>query len=439
MLAAVEVRAELIAEQPQWSVVVHASIVWPLPTAARRTTSGVVGAGGLRWSSMNSPDVVVVGAGPAGWAVADQCARRGLDALVVAPDPFATWRATYGLWADQCAYLPAGSQVVTPSAVWAEGRRLARGYRMLDNASVLAAFRRGPARAVSGHVRDVSEGPDGVFTVAVTDGPPVRCRVVVDASGQRRLLSGGRPPGSRAEQTAYGVIVPSSAAASVVAPGEAVFMRWARGDVVGDPSFLYAVPLPGDRTLLEETSLARRPGLPLPELRERLAHRLAVAGVPVGQAEVERVRFAVDLPLPRRRHGVVAFGAAAAMIHPATGYSVGDALALAPAVASALADELPRGGVAAARAASSVVWSPPARVVRRLRLAGLRSLLTLPPARVPEFFAAFFGLPPALQRAYLSGRADVPGTTAAMTALFLAAPPGLRSAMAFGWLPRRRY
>jgi lycopene beta-cyclase len=393
---------------------------------------------------MNSPDVVVVGAGPAGWAVADRCARLGLDTLVVAPDPVATWRPTYGVWADQCAFLPSGSDVVAATAVWAEGRRLARGYRVLDNASVLAAFRRGPARAVSGHVRDVAEEPDGTLTVALADGAPVRCRVVVDASGQRRLLSGGPPAGARVEQTAYGVVVPSAVAAPLVAPGEAVFMRWDHR-----PTFLYAVPLPGDRTLLEETSLARRPGLPLPELRARLTHRLAAAGipagelaaegVPAGETEVERVRFAVDTPLPRRRRGVVAFGAAAAMIHPATGYSVGDALAMAPSVAAAIADELPRGGPAAARAAEHVVWSGPARVVRRLRLAGLRSLLALPPARVPEFFAAFFDLEPALQQAYLSGRADVPGTAAAMTSLFLHAPTGLRGAMAFGWLPRIRH
>ncbi len=386
---------------------------------------------------MDSSDVVVVGAGPAGWAVADQCARRGLDTLLVAPNPFATWRSTYGLWADQCAFLPAGAEVVTAAPVWAQGRRMSRGYRVLDNASVLGAFRRGPARVVSGRVPGVTDGPGGGSTAVLADGRSVRCRVVVDASGQRRLLSGGRPPGPRVEQTAYGVVVSSAAAAPVVASGEAVFMRWNRSNGAGWPTFLYAVPLPGDRVLLEETSLARRPGMPVPDLRERLARRLSTVDVVVGNGEVERVRFTVDLPLPRRQRGVVAFGAAAGMVHPATGYSVGDALAVAPAVASAIADELRRGGSAAARAAHAVVWPRAARIVRRLRLAGLRSLLALPPARVPEFFDAFFDLPPALQRAYLSGRADVAGTVAAMTALFLAAPPGLRGAMALGWLPRR--
>ena len=64
---------------------------------------------------------------------------------------------------------------------------------------------------------------------------------------------------------------------------------------VGWPTFLYAVPLGGGRVLLEETSLARRPGLPMPALRDRLLARLARYGVtPSPDAEVERVHFPVD-------------------------------------------------------------------------------------------------------------------------------------------------
>ena len=54
----------------------------------------------------------------------------------------------------------------------------------------------------------------------------------------------------------------------------------------------------------------------------------------------------------------------------------------------------------------------------------------LPPADIPIFFDAFFGLPVAAQRAYLSGRDDLPGTAAAMTALFRALPWQLRRTLA---------
>lgn len=375
----------------------------------------------------SSFDVVVVGSGPAGWAVAHACAERGLDTALVAPRPDAVWRPTYGLWADQAAALPAGSDTVTATSVRAGDRRLPRGYTVLDNASVLAAYRRGAVRVVRGSVVAVEPGRH----VVLRGGERVAGRVVVDASGRRRVLSGGPLAGDRVEQTAYGVVVPAAAAEPLVARDDAVFMRWHQGS--GWPTFLYAVPLPGGRTLLEETSLARRPGLPMADLAERLAGRLAAAGIPAADVlAVERVRFAVDLPLPRAAPGVVAFGVAGGMMHPATGYSVGEALTTAPTVAAAIADELPYGGTRAARAAHTAVWSPSARAVRRLRNWGLRALLALPPARVPEFFDVFFSLPPDLQRAYLSGRGDLRGTTAAMSAMFGAAPWRTRRVLVTG-------
>jgi lycopene beta-cyclase len=372
-------------------------------------------------------DVLVVGAGPAGWAIAARCARHALATVLVDPRPHGPWRATYGLWTDQCAALPDGADVVPAAALWAGQRRLSRGYAVLDNDSAIHAFRRTGVETVVDRV--VSATADG--TVRLGSGHSLRSRVVIDASGPRRVLSGGTPRTPRVEQTAFGVVVPSETAASVIAAGEAVFMRWDERDRDW-PSFLYSVPLPGNRTLLEETSLARRPGLPLDQLEARLTERL---GAVVDAAEaVERVRFAVDVPTARRRGVVVAFGVAAGMMHPATGYSVGDALVTAPAVAAAIAGELPRGGRAAARAAQAVVWSSGARVVRLLRMRGLRVLLALPPSRVPEFFDGFFALPDSAQRAYLSGREDVRGTIAAMVALFDAASPELRRAMRRGVL-----
>jgi lycopene beta-cyclase len=379
--------------------------------------------------------VLVVGAGPAGWAIAWRCAERGLTTVVVDPRPYGPWRATYGLWADQCAAaLPAGSAVVE-SAMWAGGRRLARRYAVLDNDSVVAAYRGTGVSAIADRVVSAHCGFDDVTTVRLGSGRTVLAGLAIDASGSRRVLSGGRAPGERVEQTAFGLLLPAAAAAPVVSAGEGDFMRWDMADPA--PTFLYAVPLPGGRVLLEETSLARRPGMAVGELRAKLTRRLAAAGVePAPGGATEVVRFAVDLPLPRRRRGVVAFGVAAGMMHPATGYSVGDSLVTAPTVADVIADTFPRGGPAAAKAAHAAVWPPAARVVRLARLAGLRGLLALPPTRVPEFFDLFFALPEELQRAYLSGRADLPGTTAAMTAMFRAAPAGLRRPMALGWLRR---
>jgi lycopene beta-cyclase len=372
-------------------------------------------------------DVVVVGSGPAGWAMAHACSSAGLATVVVAPRPDAAWVPTYGLWADQLVALPAGAASSGPVTAWAAGRRLARSYAILDNASVQAAFGAVRVERVADVVTGARLDRDGVM-VTLRHGEPLTGRVVVDASGHRRVLTGGPVHGPRAEQTAYGLVLPASVAAPLVSPGEAVFMSWGRGE--GWPTFLYAVPLPGGRTLLEETSLARRPGLPLEVLRARLHARLAAAGIdPADAIGDERVRFTVDLPAPRPSPGVVGFGVAGALMHPATGYSVGDAFLTAPAVAEALAATLDHGPETAARAARAVVRPPAARAVDALRRWGLHTLLGMRADRVPAFFDAFFDLSPDLQLAYLSGRTDLPGTARAMAALFGGASWGVRGAM----------
>lgn len=231
-----------------------------------------------------------------------------------------------------------------------------------------------------------------------------------------------------AEQTAFGVIVPIEQAAPLVAPGEALFMDWRpeHGEP-GWPTFLYAVPLDAHRVLLEETSLARRPGLPLPVLRRRLYARLARYGiVPIAGAATERVRFPVDTPRHPGRH-VLGFGAAAPLIHPASGFSVATALGLAPLVADAIAGGLAVGPAAAQRRAQATVWPAEAQLVHRFRRIGLEALLRMPPAEVPRFFDRFFALAERHRWSYLTVRDDLPATAATMTALFARADWSLRA------------
>ena len=340
-------------------------------------------------------DVLVAGAGPAGWALAHACARRGLWTALVAPRPRRAWWQTYGVWADEC-----GSAVArTVSDAIAFGRqehRLNRRYAILDNDATLRKLASAPVAVLDDRVTARHDGPRGT-AVELASGRTVAAALVIDATGARR---GG------AEQTAVGrYLADAGASTDLVAPGTALFMDW-RG---GDGTFLYAVPV-GDRVLVEETSLAGRPAMPLAQLRERLARR----GLAVDPRGEERVRFPLDAPRARGP----AFGAAAGLIHPATGYSVGTSLTLAPAVADAIAEALPRGPVAARRAVAQAVWPRSARVVHALRRKGLRALLRMPPERLPDFFDTFFAMPDELQHAYLSGRTDVRGTVSAMATLF---------------------
>jgi lycopene beta-cyclase len=379
--------------------------------------------------------VLVAGGGPAGRALAAACARIGLRTALADPAPDRPWRATYAAWAGELpADLPAGvvAARATGRAVALAEHRLGWEYTVLDTAALRAHLDAGLA-GVTVHRAKVLGSEPGY--ARVTDGR-IPARLVVDATGHRPARA-RRPV---AEQTAYGLVVDEAVAAPLVAPGEALFMDWrqdhgrAAGSTGAWPTFLYAVPLGGGRVLVEETSLARRPGLPLPELRDRLHTRLAHHGVraPAG-AEEERVRFSVEGPIGATLAPGPAFGAAGALVHPATGFSVATALRLAPRLAEALAGPTPL------RAARAVVWPAQARMVHVLRHRGLEALLRMPPERVPAFFEVFLGLPAHHRWAYLTGRADLPGTAAAMRALWARADWPLRARLVGpALLPRAR-
>ncbi|MBO0850252.1 MAG: FAD-binding protein, partial [Pseudonocardia sp.] len=80
-------------------------------------------------------DVLVVGGGPAGRAVAAACGERGLRTRVLDPEPDRPWRATYGAWLDELpAELPPSviAASVPGRAVAHTEHRLHRNYAVLD-------------------------------------------------------------------------------------------------------------------------------------------------------------------------------------------------------------------------------------------------------------------------------------------------------------------
>jgi lycopene beta-cyclase len=376
-------------------------------------------------------DVLVVGAGPAGRAVAAACAERGLDTALTDPSPGRPWRATYGAWTDELpADLPDGVVAARAHGVVHTGvrRRLDREYAVLD------------VPALRSHL-DTRLAAAGVPIEQGRAGPDARGRaaVVIDAGGAGQPLSRPRT-GVPAEQTAFGLVVPDDVALPLAGPGEAVFMDWRPAPGTGPddwPTFLYAVPLGAGRVLLEETSLARRPGLPIGVLEARLRARLAAHGIrPAADAAREVVRFPLDTPR-HRADGVLGFGAAAPLTHPATGYQLATALRAAPAVAGALAAHWAGGPDAALRAAIAVLWPARARATHLLRRRALESLLRMPPALLPEFFAGFFTLPAGARDRFLDGRSHPVATAAAMARLFGTTPWPVRVRLIGGFVSPR--
>ncbi|WP_245234105.1 lycopene cyclase family protein [Mycobacterium sp. PS03-16] len=365
-------------------------------------------------------DVLVVGGGPAGWALAGSCARLGLTTGLLDPAPERPWTATYGMWSRE---LPADLPE-TVVAARAAGRvialtehRLGWNYAVLDVPALRAHLTDRLAGVQVHQGRAVGSPERGV--VALADGSRLRASVVVDAGGWARPLNSSSPRRTAAAQTAYGIVLDEAAASPLISTGEALFMDWRADHGEGGwPTFLYAVPLGGGDILLEETSLARRPGLTLSTLRRRLHARLAHHGIhPSEDVRAERVSFPVDQSR-HRAPGVLGFGAAAPLIHPATGFSVAASLALAPRVAAAMAAHLPGNPATALAAAQDTVWPTSAKVVHGFRRIGLEALLRMPPPDVPGFFEQFFSLPERHRWTYLTGRDDLRGTIAAMNHLF---------------------
>lgn len=397
----------------------------PLPSPAPRRSA----AARLR-------DVIVIGGGPSGTALAAELAAQDLDVLQLSPQPRAPFAPTYGAWWDE---LPEGVRGAA-GQVWSDVRvytgaaptPLLRPYVRLDNAALLAQLL---ARAdwswQAGTVRGAERRADGTWTAHGTGGETWPARLLVDASGHGALIAPARFPGGPALQTASGLI--GRFARPPIAPGSMVWMDYRtpapelRG---GEATFLYAMHLGEDRYFVEETSLIARPGLTEGQLRARLLARLEAQGTPpLTVEEQEWVAFPMNAAAPVPGP-VLAFGAAAGGVHPISGFQLVGALRAAPgvarAVAGALAGGRSAGGEDAAGAGWAALWPPGSRAAREVHLLGVEALLTLPAHELPEFFRVFFELPREHWTAFLDPRTDARTLARTMLRMFAHAPNGVR-------------
>lgn len=353
-------------------------------------------------------DILIVGAGPAGLAIAQAAHQRGLKVSVMAPNLTSPWPQTFSAWLDELVDVPLTARWRSV-AVRGTGdrRRFDQSYGLVDNDALQAQLIAG-LRLIDQRAVEVSHNAD----YSVVNG--VCARLVVDASGHQPALlspSPGRPAGW---QTAFGRMLKGRHGMPL---DTAVLMDF---HADGPPTFLYALPLSEDRVFVEETSLigARPPAFEF--LRDRLDERLDRLGLRGETVGMERCLFPMGTPLPQPQR-VVGFGAAAGMVHPATGYSVGRTLRAAARVAAALDPELPPDE--AADQAWSAVWPQHAKRARAWHVLGGHILDQLDAHQTRAFFDAFFGLPEATWRSYLD--ADQPPTDA-MLQLFASADNRVR-------------
>jgi lycopene beta-cyclase len=397
-------------------------------------------------------DVAIIGDGPAGCALAAACCRRDLDVVLVGPGR--PWDHTYGTWIDDLddaeAFAAGDASTLFSSTLESisvhtnSSRDLDRAYGVFDNHALKARLSDGiehlETAAKNVRVRDGARR-----AVELSDGSTLRARVVIDTTGWPSSFA-RRPSGAApAWQTAMGVVLRSPPTGDL---GRATWMdfRAVSGGGVGDrvstigpigvSTFCYALPV-HDGWLVEETVLAARPAVEPIALLPRLAARLGrhPDDLLADAVRTEYVRIPMGGPRPVADQPVVAFGAAAGYVHPATGFSIASSIRASARVADAIAGALASAPAPAAVDVAPIaeaVWPSALRRTRQLHEYGLETLLRLDDDGVRQFFGAFFDLPTEEWRRYLRIDAEPTDVVRVMTELFRSSSWSMRRRLMVG-------
>lgn len=369
-------------------------------------------------------DLVVIGCGPAGLSLAAESAKQGLNVGLIGPDlPFTN---NYGVWEDEFKDIGLGGCI---EHVWQDtivyldsddpvliGRAYSRVSRDLLHEELLRRCQESGVKYLSSKVEKIIERDDGCSIVACEREVMIPCRLTSVASGAAsgKLLQYDVGGPRVSVQTAYGVEV--EVENNPYDPSLMVFMDYR--DFANEnqqcpgaeyPTFLYVMPLSSTRVFFEETCLASKNAMPFDLLKRKLLSRLEAMGIRIVKVyEEEWSYIPVGGPLPNTEQKNLAFGAAASMVHPATGFSIGRSLSEAPTYASVIANILKKKQsvpVGRVNNPSTIAWRslwPQERKRQRsFFLFGLALLLELDIEGTRTFFQTFFRLPSWMWRGFL--------------------------------------
>ncbi|XP_031093580.1 lycopene epsilon cyclase, chloroplastic [Ipomoea triloba] len=402
-------------------------------------------------------DLVVIGCGPAGLALAAESAKIGLNVGLIGPDlPFTNnygvWedefkdlglqRCIEHVWRDTIVYLDDGDPILI-------GRAYGRVSRHLLHEELLKRCLESGVSYLNLKVERIVENAIGQSLVECEGNVIIPCRLVTVASGAAsgKLLQYEVGGPRVSVQTAYGVEV--EVENNPYDPSLMVFMDYR--DYVRHkvhsleaefPTFLYAMPMSDTRVFFEETCLASKEAMPFDLLKKKLMVRLETMGIRIKKIyEEEWSYIPVGGSLPNTDQRNLAFGAAASMVHPATGYSVVRSLSEAPRYASVIANILKRSPgmddmLVSSRSTENIstqawetLWPQERKRQRSFFLFGLALILQLDIEGIRTFFHTFFRLPNWMWQGFLGSTLSSADLMLFAFYMFVIAPNDMRKGL----------
>eukprot|EP00252_Welwitschia_mirabilis_P027421 TRINITY_DN939_c0_g1_i1.p1 TRINITY_DN939_c0_g1~~TRINITY_DN939_c0_g1_i1.p1 ORF type:complete len:358 (+),score=53.94 TRINITY_DN939_c0_g1_i1:113-1075(+) len=162
-------------------------------------------------------DLVIIGCGPAGLALAAESARQGITVGLIGPDlPFTN---NYGVWEDEFEELGLRNcieHIWKDTAVYLEkdepilvGRSYGRVSRNLLRTELLRRCAESGVLYLDSKVTNIAESPEGYSLIHCENGSTISCRLVTVASGAASGKFLEYEPDCReiVVQTAYGIEV----------------------------------------------------------------------------------------------------------------------------------------------------------------------------------------------------------------------------------------
>ena len=356
--------------------------------------------------------MLVIGAGPAGLSVAKACALNDLSVTVVAPSFDQPWEQNFGVWEDELAqtkYADLFEATWAAPSLWFDDDKvvLNRQYGLLNTsklqARLLADIKQAGIAQVLGAVNNITH-QDSSSTVQLENGNTITASVVIDASGGGTPFVLRKSRFKESYQMAYGLWVEVKKHPFSEHEMALMDFREVPGISSQTPSFLYALPMSETRLFVEETSLVSRPAMGFDELKNRLTLRMDHLGLSIDKVHSEEFcKIPMGLPLPQKNQRLFAYGAAASMVHPASGYQIARALTEAPKIGAVLATELKNSTpTIAVEACWEALWPKSKIHSWELYTFGMNFLTKLNKTKTQAFFKAFFSLKEEDLQAYLS-------------------------------------